>query len=93
MTNYPLRLAEALMEDARVLARARAVLGLVPDRAPMEGDEMPSRMTCADGAHPGRAFKVRLSRGAILAPASASAGLAPPAQAVDKHRPESRIAA
>ena len=80
MSNYPLRLPETLMEDARGMARAqgvsidqflatviaervgelkalnhvrsriaradpsqaRAVLALVPDRAPMEGDEFPS---------------------------------------------------
>jgi hypothetical protein len=79
MSNYPLRLPEALMEDARGmakaqgvsinqflatviaervgelkalnhirsriaradLAQARAVLALVPDRAPLEGDELP----------------------------------------------------
>ena len=78
MSNYPLRLPEALMDDARGLAKAqgvsinqffatviaerigelkalkrvrsrieradptkaRAVLALVPDRAPMEGDEL-----------------------------------------------------
>ena len=80
MSNYPLRLPETLMDDARGLAkaqgvsvnqflatviaervgelkalnhvrariaradptRARAVLALVPDRAPMEGDELPA---------------------------------------------------
>jgi hypothetical protein len=79
MSNYPLRLPETLMEDARGMAkaqgvsvnqflatviaervgelkalnhvrariaradpsRARAVLALVPGRAPMEGDELP----------------------------------------------------
>jgi hypothetical protein len=79
MSNYPLRLPETLMEDARGMARAqgvsvnqflatviaervgelkalnhvrsriaraapakaRAVLALVPDRTPMEGDELP----------------------------------------------------
>ncbi len=79
MSNYPLRLPETLMEDARGMARAQgvsvnqflatviaervgelkglnhvrsritradpsqaqAVLALVPDRAPMEGDELP----------------------------------------------------
>jgi len=79
MSNYPLRLPEALMEDARGMAKAqgvsvnqflamviaervgelkalnhvrariaradpaaaRAVLSLVPDRAPMKGDEFP----------------------------------------------------
>jgi hypothetical protein len=79
MSNYPLRLPEALMDDARGLAKAQgvsinqflatviaervgelkalnhirsriaradpaqalAVLALVPDRAPMEGDEFP----------------------------------------------------
>ena len=79
MSNYPLRLPETLMEDARGMAKAqgvsvnqflatviaervgelkalshvrariaradtdkaRAVLALVPDRAPMEGDERP----------------------------------------------------
>lgn len=79
MSNYPLRLPETLMEDARGMARAqgvsvnqflatviaervgelkalnhvrsriaradpskaRAVLALVPDRTPMEGDEFP----------------------------------------------------
>ena len=79
MSNYPLRLPEALMEDARGMAKAqgvsvnqflatviaervgelkplnhvltriaradpaeaRAVLAFVPDRAPMEGDELP----------------------------------------------------
>ena len=79
MNNYPLRLPEALMDDARGMAKAqgvsinqflatviaervgelkalrhvrariaradltqaRAVLALVPDRAPMEGDELP----------------------------------------------------
>jgi hypothetical protein len=79
MSNYPLRLPEALMDDARVMAKiqgvsinqflatviaervgelkalnhirsriaradpihARAVLALVPDRGPMEGDELP----------------------------------------------------
>lgn len=78
MSNYPLRLPETLMDDAREMARAqgvsvnqflatviaervgelkalnhvrsriaradpikaRAVLALVPDRAPMEGDEL-----------------------------------------------------
>ncbi len=81
MSNYPLRLPETLMEDARGLARAqgvsvnqflatviaervgelkalnhvrarvarsdlpkaRAVLALVPDRAPMAGDELPGQ--------------------------------------------------
>ena len=80
MSNYPLRLPETLMEDARGMARAqgvsvnqflasliaervgelkalshvrvriaradpaeaRAVLALVPDRPPMEGDETPA---------------------------------------------------
>jgi hypothetical protein len=79
MSNYPLRLPEGLMDDARGMAKAqgvsvnqflatviaervgelkalnhvrariaqadsakaRAVLALVPDRAPLEGDEMP----------------------------------------------------
>ncbi len=79
MSNYPLRLPEALMDDARGmakaqgvsinqflatviaervgelkalshirsrisrvdLAKAQAVLALVPDRPPMEGDELP----------------------------------------------------
>ncbi len=79
MSNYPLRLPEALMEDARGMAKAqgvsinqflatviaervgelkalnhvrsriaradltkaRAVLALVPDRPPLEGDELP----------------------------------------------------
>jgi hypothetical protein len=79
MSNYPLRLPETLMEDARGMAKAqgvsvnqflatviaervgelkalshvrarvaradpgmaRAVLALVPDRPPMEGDELP----------------------------------------------------
>ncbi len=79
MSNYPLRLPETLMEDARAMAKAqgvsinqflatviaervgqlkalnhvsariaradpamaRAVLALIPDRPPMEGDEMP----------------------------------------------------
>lgn len=79
MNNYPLRLPETLMEDARGMAKAqgvsvnqflatviaervgelkalnhirariaradltqaRAVLALVPDRAPLEGDELP----------------------------------------------------
>lgn len=79
MSNYPLRLPEALMHDARGMAKAqgvsinqflatviaerigelkalshirsriaradtaqaRAVLALVPDQAPMEGDEFP----------------------------------------------------
>jgi hypothetical protein len=79
MSNYPLRLPETLMEDARGMAKAqgvsvnqflatviaervgelkalshirtriaradpaqaRAVLALVPDRAPMDGDELP----------------------------------------------------
>ena len=79
MSNYPLRLPETLMEDARGMAKAqgvsvnqflatviaervgelkalnhvraritradpakaRAVLALVPDRAPREGDELP----------------------------------------------------
>jgi hypothetical protein len=79
MSNYPLRLPETLMEDARGMAKAqgvsvnqflatviaervgelkalnsvrariaradqaeaRAVLALVPDRAPMKGDELP----------------------------------------------------
>jgi hypothetical protein len=79
MSNYPLRLQETLMDDARDMARlqgvsvnqflatviaervgelkalnhirsriaaadiskARAVLSLVPDRAPIEGDELP----------------------------------------------------
>lgn len=79
MSNYPLRLPETLMEDARGIAKAQgvsinqflattiaervgelkalnrfrarieradtvkanAVLALVPDRAPMEGDELP----------------------------------------------------
>jgi hypothetical protein len=79
MSNYPLRLPETLMDDARGMAKAqgvsinqflatviaervgelkalshirsriaradpahaRAVLALVPDRAPMEGDELP----------------------------------------------------
>jgi len=79
MSNYPLRLPEALMDDARGMAKAQgvsinqflatviaervgelkalnhirsriaradpaqalAVLALVPDRAPMEGDEFP----------------------------------------------------
>ena len=79
MSNYPLRLPETLMDDARCMAKAqgvsvnqflatviaerigelkalshvrariaradrakaRAVLALVPDRAPMEGDELP----------------------------------------------------
>jgi hypothetical protein len=79
LSNYPLRLPETLMEDARAMARAqgvsinqflatviaervgqlkalnhvsariaradpamaRAVLALIPDRPPMEGDEMP----------------------------------------------------
>jgi hypothetical protein len=79
MTNYPLRLPETLMEDAREMAAAQgvsinqflatliaerigelkalrhvrqrigrantaaaaAVLALVPDRAPLEGDELP----------------------------------------------------
>jgi len=79
MSNYPLRLPETLMEDARAMAKAqgvsinqflattiaervgqlkaldhvrariartdtdkaRAVLALVPDRAPLQGDEMP----------------------------------------------------
>jgi len=79
MSNYPLRLPETLMADARGIAKAqgvsvnqflatviaerigelkalnhvrtrieradvaqaRAVLALVPDRAPMEGDELP----------------------------------------------------
>ena len=79
MSNYPLRLPETLMEDARGLAKAqgvsvnqflatviaervgelkalshvrariaradptkaRAVLALVPDRAPMDGDDLP----------------------------------------------------
>jgi hypothetical protein len=79
MSNYPLRLPESLMDDARgmakaqgvsinqflvtliaervgelkalnhirariaraQLAEARAVLALVPDRAPLEGDELP----------------------------------------------------
>ncbi len=42
MSNYPLRLPGTLMEDARAdPAMARAVLALVPDRAPIEGDEMP----------------------------------------------------
>ncbi|MEZ5996099.1 MAG: hypothetical protein R3C25_10110 [Hyphomonadaceae bacterium] len=79
MSNYPLRLPETLMEDAREMADAQgvsinqflatliaerigelkalrhvrqrigranpasaaAVLALVPDRAPLEGDEMP----------------------------------------------------
>ncbi len=79
MSNYPLRLPEALMDDARGMAKAqgvsvnqflatmiaervgelkalshvrariaradqtqaRAVLALVPDREPMEGDELP----------------------------------------------------
>ncbi len=78
MSNYPLRLPESLMEDARTMAdaqgvsinqflstliaerigelkalrhvrtriaradsaKAMAVLALVPDRAPMEGDEL-----------------------------------------------------
>jgi hypothetical protein len=78
MSNYPLRLPEALMDDARGMAKAQgvsinqflatliaervgelkalnhirsrisradpaqahAVLALVPDRAPMEGDEL-----------------------------------------------------
>ncbi len=81
MSNYPLRLPETLMEDARGLARAQgvsvnqflatviaervgelkalshvrarvarsdlskaqAVLALVPDRAPMAGDELPGQ--------------------------------------------------
>lgn len=80
MSNYPLRLPESLMDDARDMARrqgvsinqflatliaerigelkalnhvrarilradldaARAVLALVPDREPMEGDELPA---------------------------------------------------
>jgi len=80
LSNYPLRLPETLMEDARAMAkaqgvsinqflatviaervgqlkalhhvsariaradpaRARAVLALVPDRPPMDGDEMPA---------------------------------------------------
>lgn len=80
MSNYPLRLPETLMDDARGMAKAqgvsvnqflatviaervgelkalnyvrariahadranaRAVLALVPDRAPMAGDEMPA---------------------------------------------------
>jgi hypothetical protein len=79
LSNYPLRLPETLMEDARAMAKAqgvsinqflatviaervgqlkalnhvsariaradpamaRAVLALIPDRPPMEGDEMP----------------------------------------------------
>ena len=79
MSNYPLRLLETLMDDARDMAkaqgvsvnqflatliaervgelkaldhvrsriaradpdRARAVLALTPDRAPMEGDDLP----------------------------------------------------
>ena len=79
MSNYPLRLTQTLMDDARGMAKAqgvsvnqflatviaervgelkalshfrariarahltkaRAVLALVPDRAPMDGDEMP----------------------------------------------------
>lgn len=79
MSNYPLRLPETLMEDAREMAAAQgvsinqflatliaerigelkalrhvrqrigranpasaaAVLALVPDRAPLEGDELP----------------------------------------------------
>ncbi len=79
MSNYPLRLPETLMDDARAMAKAqgvsinqflatviaervgqlkalnhvsariaradpamaRAVLALIPDRPPMEGDEMP----------------------------------------------------
>lgn len=79
MSNYPLRLPETLMDDARGMAKAqgvsvnqflatviaervgelkalnhirariaradpieaRALLALVPDRAPMEGDELP----------------------------------------------------
>ena len=79
MSNYPLRLPESLMDDARGMAKAqgvsinqflatviaervgelkalshirsriaradlnqaRAVLALVPDRAPTEGDELP----------------------------------------------------
>ena len=79
MSNYPLRLPQTLMDDARGMAKAqgvsvnqflatviaervgelkalsrvharmaradrakaRAVLALVPDRAPMEGDELP----------------------------------------------------
>ncbi len=79
MSNYPLRLPEALMDDARGMAKAqgvsinqflatviaervgelkalnhvrsriaradltkaRAVLALVPDRPPLEGDELP----------------------------------------------------
>ena len=79
MSNYPLRLPESLMDDARGMAKAqgvsinqflatviaervgelkalshirsriaradltqaRAVLALVPDRPPMEGDELP----------------------------------------------------
>ena len=80
MSNYPLRLPETLMDDARAMAKAqgvsinqflatviaervgqlkalnhvsariaradpamaRAVLALIPDRPPMEGDEMPA---------------------------------------------------
>jgi len=80
MSNYPLRLPETLMDDARGMAKSqgvsvnqflatviaervgelkalnhvrsrvaradpaktRAVLALVPDRAPMEGDELPA---------------------------------------------------
>jgi len=79
MSNYPLRLPEALMDDARFMAKAqgvsinqflatmiaerigelnalnhvrsqiaranseqaRALLALVPDRLPLEGDELP----------------------------------------------------
>jgi len=79
MSNYPLRLPDALMDDARGLAKAqgvsinqflatviaervgelkalnhvrariaraevtkaRAILALVPDRTPLEGDELP----------------------------------------------------